>query len=188
MRNTVQMGYDQFCMSSVDFFGPPKSKSESCLTVDDAIEWLLAERGEGLSGDASLILSLTGSGIEDSNLTELSRISDTHVEVRSSIFKRQPMPAKKGIQLTPEQRKAVIDYLFDGIGKGIFEDRSDLWEPIDDEESFSAYRIAVGEFVDEMKREALFIESTSGWCNLFKPDEPDEQSKEADSAQGKQAS
>ena len=56
--------------------------------------------------------------------------------------------------LTPHQKKVVIKYLLDGVGKGLFEDCEDFWEELDPdeiEEQYPVYKEAVENFVDGLR-------------------------------------
>ena len=65
-------------------------------------------------------------------------------------------PPKRHITLTLHQKKVIVNYVLSAFGKGLFEDCKEFWEGVDDiKESYSSYRDAVDEFVEDLKKKIL---------------------------------
>lgn len=60
------------------------------------------------------------------------------------------------IQLTLEQKRALINYYLHRENKGIFEDRLELWPGLaENDELYRPYRDAASQFVDSIRQDAL---------------------------------
>jgi len=72
-------------------------------------------------------------------------------------------PERPEVQLTKNQKRTIIEYVLNGVGKGLFEDCENFWENedgscISEEEIdrlYGSYRKAADEYVEALKQKLL---------------------------------
>jgi len=92
-------------------------------------------------------------------LADLAKLKIEKKEHRPPTFTKKEIPTA---ELTGDQKRIVIEYLLNGVGKGLFEDVPEFWAAMSSlynqdqiEELYPAMRQAVEKFVEQCKHHLL---------------------------------